>query len=196
MLFKVGDNTTIHRVLFWLVVLVFALSIGTAAIIAVISFRNTIYPKGIVIHHSAVPYKNGDVPDAGQINEIHRRKGYGILCSGKMYYIGYHYVILPDGALQQGRPENCKGAHTSGYNDYLGICLIGDFSVADNPDGTKGPQNPTTNQLNALENLTREMRLRYRIVQENIKTHKELNPGTECPGDNFSKSDLLDRIED
>ncbi|MGB7209515.1 MAG: peptidoglycan recognition family protein [Pyrinomonadaceae bacterium] len=195
-MFKVGDNTKIRGVFFWLLVFVFALSLGTVTIVAVMSFRNTIDPKGIVIHHSAVPYRNGVELDARQLNEIHRRRGFGILCSGKMYYIGYHYVILPDGALQQGRPENCEGAHTAGYNDYLGICLIGDFSLEDNPDGTKGPQNPTTSQLNTLENLIRNMRLRHGIVKENIKTHRDLNPGTECPGDNFPKSDLLDRIKD
>lgn len=56
---------------------------------------------------------------------------------GQIYHIGYHYIILPDGTLESGRPEKCKGAHAVGYNDYLGICLIGDFSPGDNINGEK-----------------------------------------------------------
>lgn len=40
--------------------------------------------------------------------------------------IGYHYVIVRDGAVQKGRPEFEVGAHTMGFNhDSIGICLVG-----------------------------------------------------------------------
>lgn len=40
--------------------------------------------------------------------------------------IGYHAVIVQDGEIQPGRPEETKGAHCAGHNeDSLGVCLVG-----------------------------------------------------------------------
>src|SRR5437016_681095 len=118
--------------------LVYALALGLliASILAfsVPSFVNTIGPGGIIIHHSAVPpFPDGRPIDAKLIDEIHRERGYNAFYWGRFYHIGYHYVILPDGTVQQGRPEHCRGAHAQGYNSYIGICLVGDFSSKDNP---------------------------------------------------------------
>jgi len=81
-------------------------------------------PVEIVIHHSAIPFPPNGLPiEVKAIDEIHQRKGYGIFYLGHTYHVGYHYIILPDGTLQQGRPERCKGAHTAGYNHYTGYLL-------------------------------------------------------------------------
>ena len=52
-----------------------------------------------------------------------------------MPHIGYHFLILPDGTVERGRPESMWGAHTRDHNDTLGICLVGDFDRRDNPRG-------------------------------------------------------------
>jgi N-acetylmuramoyl-L-alanine amidase len=179
----------IRRVLFVLIPGLLLLTFPFA-----ISYRNKIEPKGIVIHHSAVPFALGAPIDAKVIDAIHQSRGFSIFCNWSFYHIGYHYVILPDGTLQQGRPESCRGAHTVGYNDYIGICLIGDFSPDDNAMGDKGPRQPTSRQLETLANLVRRLRSEYDLPVTNIYTHHELNTETKCPGENFQKELLIGRI--
>src|SRR5439155_5178558 len=91
---------------------------------AFVSYRNSIRPVGIVIHHSAVPmYFQGTPVNADALDKLHALRGYGGFYCGKPYHIRYHYVILPDGTIQNGRPDGCRGAHARGYNSYIGICL-------------------------------------------------------------------------
>lgn len=69
-----------------------------------------------IIHCSLSPQGRGD--NAETIHKWHTAKGWD--------GIGYHYVILEDGTVENGRPEYWAGAHARGYNKSLGICLIGD----------------------------------------------------------------------
>ena len=87
---------------------------------------------GIIIHCSDSPQGRGD--DAATIDRWHRERGFDS--------IGYHYVILENGTVEEGRPLGTHGAHALGYNHYVGICLIGkgDF---------------TEEQFNSLEQLIR-----------------------------------------
>lgn len=40
--------------------------------------------------------------------------------------IGYHFVVLLDGTVEEGRPLHRQGAHVSGHNKTtIGICYIG-----------------------------------------------------------------------
>ena len=68
-----------------------------------------------IIHCSDSPHGRGDTAES--IHRWHKAKGWD--------GIGYHYVILEDGTVQNGRPEYWKGAHAKGHNNALGICLIG-----------------------------------------------------------------------
>ena len=68
-------------------------------------------PAGIVIHHTATGAAvEGHRVDADRIARWHERRGFSAEYRGEVYHIGYHYVILPDGALQRGRPEWMLGA--------------------------------------------------------------------------------------
>jgi hypothetical protein len=174
-----------------------SLLLVAAAGVGVVSYRNTITPSGIVIHHSALPpLLNGVSPNARLIDEIHRRRGFNIFYWGRFYHIGYHYIILPDGTVQQGRPEHCQGAHTVGYNSYIGICLIGNFSTGDNPNGERGPLEPTAAQMRALIDLTARLRARYAIPLDNVIRHHDVNPDTECPGDRFPFAQFVEQLRE
>jgi hypothetical protein len=180
----------------WTLLAVILSLIGLGTLYSVF-ILNTIVPKGIVLHHSAVPFmQNASPVDMKRIDAIHQSRGFSILCGGRFYYIGYHYVILPDGTLQQGRPERCRGAHTVDYNDYIGICLIGDFSAPDNVNSEMGPRQPTPQQLETLSDLIRRLRSEYNLPVTSIYTHHELNPETECPGEKFSKNEILEQVKD
>ncbi|HRH45020.1 MAG TPA: peptidoglycan recognition family protein [Pyrinomonadaceae bacterium] len=165
--------------------------------IAIISYQNTIIPKGIIIHHSAIPSPaDSSVIDAKFIDEIHQRKGYGIFYWGKTYHIGYHYVILPDGTLQQGRPETLQGAHTLGNNDKIGICLIGEFTNNIQDNNIYEPKQPTPEQIKTLVELTTNLLNKYNLDKSEIYTHHQFNSETDCPGKNFPFAEFLNQIND
>ena len=160
--------------------------------------EDRIRPTGIVIHHSALSLADmAEFPgptDAAVIDELHEKRGFAIVCGGRVYHIGYHYVILPDGKVQTGRPEDCMGAHAPGYNDTLGICLIGNFSTLANPDGRMGNQIPTEAQVLSLVALVKEIRKKYGIPCDRILRHHDIKPATLCPGDRLPWRELQTQI--
>jgi hypothetical protein len=168
------------------------LSLG---VVSSISYRNTITPHGIIIHHSGVTTTfDGQPVDVNVLAGYHRRRGFGIFYWGKTYHIGYHYIIFPDGRVEPGRPERCQGAHAVGRNSDLGICLVGNFSTADNPHGADGMPEPTAAQMEALLALGRRLRERYSIPLERVRLHRDVSTGTVCPGDRFPFEQFIGRL--
>jgi N-acetylmuramoyl-L-alanine amidase len=158
------------------------------------SFLNTIVPTGIVIHHTAAIQSDKLPKGEKEVDSYHQQRGFKIECSGKVYHVAYHYLILPNGTVQHGRPDRCEGAHARGYNSYLGISLIGDFSRRDNHDGSKGPENPSDKQMKALEELCRSLQQKYNIPLQHIVRHSDI-ASTDCPGDQFPFNQLLSRLQ-
>lgn len=150
-------------------------------------------PEGIVFHHSETPGKVGKLAiNAARIDAMHKKKrDWGRLYNGKMYYIGYHYVILPGGEVEAGRPELCVGSHAKGHNNWLGVCLIGAFSKH---DGHKWePSHPTTEQIDALVKLCVKMIRKYDIPLDHVKRHSDVWQ-TWCPGERFPYAEVMARI--
>ena len=147
-------------------------------------------PGGIVIHHTASAGRaDGQEVDAELIGSWHARRGFAAEYRGHEYNIGYHYVILPDGTVQPGRPEWMIGAHTYGYNDYLGVCLVGSFASGANPGGAQQPSRTTQKQMGALEDVLTDLLRKYRLRPEDVHGHNELG-STACPGDRFDLDEL------
>jgi len=156
----------------------------------VASLFNTITPAGIIIHHSVL-IPGGDLPDAERaLDRFHYARGYEISCFGKVYHIAYHYLILPDGRVVSGRPERCEGAHARGYNSYLGIALVGDFSSHTSSGQTRGAARPTKAQMEALIRLCCYLRQKYSIPLQRIMPHNAVSR-TECPGEGFQFNTVL-----
>lgn len=122
--------------------------------------------KIIVIHCSDT--ENGDVKSI---------RKYHIEVNG-WDEIGYHYVILPDGTIEIGRPPDQIGAHVYGRNkDSLGICLIGKDRF-------------TLKQFLSLRRLLDTLKGIYGVGISGVYCHYELDAkGKSCP--NFSKEDLI-----
>lgn len=146
-------------------------------------------PRGIVVHHSATDTDIGLGADAAFLDRVHSDRGWGLRYGQRVYHIGYHYVILPNGTVQSGRPEWMPGAHTTGYNHYLGICLIGDFS-----DHGAQTQHPTDAQLDALVNLTVRQMRQHSIPLSRLLRHCDLG-ATECPGAGVPWEQVLRRVQ-
>lgn len=121
----------------------------------------------IIIHHSAT--------SSGDVQSFHR---YHIDNNG-WYGVGYHYVILKDGTVQQGRPLDVQGAHAGGNNaDSIGICLVGNFET----------EQPTAAQYQALADLISFVEsLLGRSLS--IQLHSDVN-NTACPGKNFDYTNV------
>lgn len=130
----------------------------------------------IVVHHSASPLTvriHGEsVPvDAAMIREWHKTRGWRD--------IGYHFVILPDGRCEDGRPLYTPGAHCkAGGRNFsgIGICLVGNFSETIVPD----------QQLSGLLDKVVALMAAFHLQEEDVELHREV-PGaaTECPGKYF-----------
>jgi len=141
-------------------------------------------PTGIVIHHSATPgIIHGRYVGAAFIDRSHQQRGFAIAYRGKVYHIGYHYVIREDGVIEPGRPEHCPGAHSKTHNDYLGICLVGNFSAEHNPHFWT-PSRPTPAQLHSLVWLCERLMAKYDIPPDRVVRHCDVRD-TACPGDRF-----------
>jgi N-acetylmuramoyl-L-alanine amidase len=84
--------------------------------------------------------------------------------------IGYHFVILPDGTVEDGRPLETPGAHVSGHNSRsIGLCLV----------GGKGGFNFTIAQIRAARVLIQGLQIRWPLAT--VQGHRDLDPGKECP---------------
>ena len=152
-------------------------------------------PPGVVIHHSAsAGVEAGRPVDAALIDRWHEHRGWGEETRGGAEHIGYHYVILPDGTVQAGRPEWMRGAHVRGHNDYLGICLVGNFSSSANPTGRVRPARPTSQQLEALHTLLVGLMRKYDFGPDDVLRHRDL-AATACPGDRFPYDAVIQRLK-
>lgn len=101
----------------------------------------------IIVHCSAT--KEGKAFTANDITRWHKERGFAT--------IGYHYVVLLDGTIQQGRAEMVMGAHCKGYNaNSIGVCYIGGLDVNNNPKDTR-----TEEQKKALLTLLKRLKADY-----------------------------------
>lgn len=117
----------------------------------------------IVIHCSA-SHQNVDVHDIRRWHVNER----------KWSDIGYHYVITPDGDVQEGRPMYKAGAHVAGHNhDSIGICWVG---------GYKGVDNRTDAQKLAMRELVMRLIVEFDIELNNVLGHCDFKGVTKiCP---------------
>ncbi len=131
-------------------------------------------PKGIIVHCS-----DSNWGSAFEIDKWHRQRGFD--CIGYHFVIqnGYNtsnsYIDILDGMIEVGRSPNKLGAHAKGYNNYLGICLIGkkDF---------------TENQFNNLKILINSLCTLYDLPKDRVIGHYDVSSKT-CP--NFNVKDFI-----
>ena len=151
----------------------------TPAIVAPVANSD---PPGIILHASDSPASyHGVVINAAALERIHAHDHpeWATEYEGKLYHIGYHYVILPNGEVERGRPDHCKGCHAPHFNDCIGICMIGCFDPSIKYQGW--PTVPTNAQVKAITKLCEELMTKYRIPVENVLRHYDTKR-TWCPG--------------
>ena len=124
-------------------------------------------PKRIIWHHTA---DDSQSPQFEKINAYHRSRDFPKSSLG--YYVGYHYLIEPDGTVRQARKNNEIGAHDKDENyDSIGIALAGNFNYH-----TIGEA-----QSIALAKLMTQIFKEAGITLANVEPHR-WNDATDCPG--------------
>ena len=119
----------------------------------------------IIVHCSATPEGKDYTLDT--IRQWHRQRGFSD--------IGYHYVIHPDGKVEEGRDVSIAGAHCSGHNSKsIGICYIGGTTA----DNKKAKDTRTEEQRKSLKALLMAMRKLY--PQAKIHGHRDF-AAKACP---------------
>lgn len=120
----------------------------------------------IAVHCSATI--EGEYFDAKDFDAWHKRKGW----SG----IGYHYVILLDGTIEEGRPIEKVGAHVYGYNrNSIGIVYVGGLDKNKKPKDTRTPE-----QKKAMLELLTE--LSEKFPGAIIQGHRDFSPDKDGDG--------------
>ena len=121
--------------------------------------------KFIIVHHSATPR---DKTTFESIKKYHVEVR-------KFWDIGYHWVILGDSTLKQGRSEEYIGAHAKGVNfESVGVCVVGNFEI----------EQPTRQQLETLELVLNQLMRKYNVSPVNVLGHRDV-ANTLCPGKNL-----------
>lgn len=125
-------------------------------------------PRRIIWHHTA---DRSPAPQFDKVNAYHKTREFPKSTLG--YFVGYHWLIEPDGLLRQARLETEIGAHDEGENiNSIGVCLAGDFTAT----------LPTEAQCATAGRLIGEIRARWDIPLTRIEPHR-WDDTTHCPGD-------------
>ena len=123
----------------------------------------------VTIHHDGMKPFYGTTQGAAAarldaIRRSHRGRGWGD--------IGYHYAIDRAGNVWEARPLRYQGAHVKNYNPgNVGIVVLGNFDQ----------QQPSQQQLTALQQHTSSLMRAYDVRVTNLRTHMQWAP-TRCPG--------------
>ena len=132
--------------------------------------------KRIIWHHT------GDASQAPQFDKInlwHKSKNFPLSSLG--FYVGYHFLIEPDGTVRQARNLDEIGAHDQGENlDSLGLGIAGNFDIGV----------PSENQTAAAVKILGEMMSSVGIKINRIEPHRQ-DDATSCPGLNIGDNWLI-----
>jgi hypothetical protein len=126
----------------------------------------------ITLHHQGLPFARGRDPRQ-YLRDLQNwsRKTRGWID------IPYHFVVDLDGHVYAGRDIRFAGDTNTSY-DPAGHALI---EVVGNFDEVE----PNASQLDAVVKVMAMLVSRYQVPVENILGHRDVAPGTECPGKNL-----------
>jgi N-acetyl-anhydromuramyl-L-alanine amidase AmpD len=132
--------------------------------------------RSIVLHHSAT---HGGSAAAFERN--HR---------GRLGGLAYHFIVgngqgTADGEVETGYRwrDQVPGPHTKNAQvnaESIAVCVVGDLH--------SGP--PTEKQIASLLGLVENLCRDYRIPADRIRSHREADPETRCPGRGLRMEEL------
>ena len=124
----------------------------------------------IIVHCTAT--KAGQRFTVRDVRKWHLERGFND--------IGYHFLILLDGMIQEGRPIEKTGAHCKGHNqNSIGVCYVGGLDKDGNPADTR-----TDEQKEALLWLLKDLKRQY--PNATIHSHRDFAKKA-CPSFDATK---------
>jgi len=127
--------------------------------------------KRIFVHCSASPHELG-----GKYVDVHMIREWHLKRTPPFTDIGYHVVIIKDGTIQQGRPEEQAGAHAKGNNhDSVSVVMVGNDCY-------------TFAQVVSLKAQLKLWMTRYHLNPKDVYCHYQVEHGKTCP--NFTIEQL------
>lgn len=130
----------------------------------------------INFHCTATP--DGRWYDRADVNAWHKQRGWQM--------IGYTYLILLDGTIQEGRPIGMVPSQIKGHNvGKIGIAYVGGLSR----DGKTPKDTRTPEQAAAALWLASELKSKFKIKRR-VKGHNEYDKGKACPSFNVANDAL------
>lgn len=160
----------------------------------VASTKRTVIDRMTIHHTESGTTAGGKVVDATLIGGWHERRHLNAQYHGAQA-AAYHFIILPDGTVQAGRPLNAPGSGTRNLDDNqrsIGVVLVGDFSSVTN-HGQDVPGRPTAAQLRALTGLALWAFATFHFGPAQVHGHREEST-SDCPGDRFDLNALRTRL--
>ena len=158
-------------------------------------------PELIVFHHTADKFS--DTETSKIIAEIKETQDEHI-DKEKKCDIAYHFIIDPAGGIWQGAMiDGYQRGHADGHFDDIGVVILGDFESR--WQNLWSPNTLNENQKSAMKTLSKWLCYEYNLPINKttgvspITTHRAVDSGTECPGDNAApwiESDLKAYIND
>ena len=134
------------------------------------------YINEIIVHITAAGNSSLE-----KIIAMHKRRGFSD--------IGYHFLILENGYIYEGRDINTMGAHckAQGKNiDTIGIAY--DSRGSDTDSNGEYGKYMTTKQKKSLEQLTAWLAKQYNLSIFDISGHNDYDYGKACPCFKVKKS--------
>ena len=90
-----------------------------------------------IVHHCTATKEGVDI-GFKEIDEWHRKKGWGVVYNGNKIHCGYHFIVRIDGSVEIGRPIELPGAHVKGHNkNSVGVTYVGGLDKNMNPKDTR-----------------------------------------------------------
>lgn len=129
----------------------------------------------IIVHCSAT--KEGKECTSDQINAAHKARRFSSYkdAKGRTRYIGYHYLVHLDGAVEACRPVSKIGCHASGHNSRsIGICYAGGLDARDT-SGRMIKDTRTPQQKASLIKLIKQLKAKYPTIKRVIG-HRDTSP--------------------
>ena len=126
----------------------------------------------ITLHHQGLPFPRGKDPQ----QYLRDLQSWSRTSRGWID-VPYHYVIDLDGNMYEGRDIRFAGDTNTAYDPagHALIEVVGNFEEVE----------PNRAQLDAVVQLMALLAARHNVAVENIRGHRDVAPGTECPGRNL-----------
>lgn len=128
--------------------------------------------RHITLHHQGLAFPRGKDP------QQYLRDLQSWSRTTKLWIdVPYHYVIDLDGLIYEGRDIRFAGDTNTSYDPagHALIEVVGNFEEVE----------PNSAQLDAVISLMTLLATRHGVAVENIRGHRDVAPGTECPGKNL-----------